>query len=82
MVVTTGDNYVGAAEPQLREKMTDLFQKVENNYGAPTANELMNLKIIGTRLNEANKSLDKLKKKYKLNSRVELMSFEAFLRSK
>jgi len=46
MVITTGDNYVRAAEPQLREKMTTLFQKVENNYGAPTANELENLETI------------------------------------
>ena len=40
MVITSGDNYVGAAEPQLREKMTNLFQRVESNPGAPTPNEL------------------------------------------
>jgi len=81
MVITTGDNYVGAAEPQLREKMTTLFQKVENNYGAPTANELENLETIHKYNAEVMQSLKELKKKYKLENKVPLKSFEVFLRN-
>ncbi len=81
MVITTGDNYVGAAEPQLREKMTTLFQKVENNYGAPTANELENLETIRKYNAEVMQSLKELKKKYKLENKVPLKSFEVFLRN-
>ena len=81
MVITTGDNYVGAAEPQLREKMTTLFQKVENNYGAPTANELENLETIRKYNVEVMQSLKELKKKYKLENKVPLKSFEVFLRN-
>jgi hypothetical protein len=81
MVITTGDNYVGTAEPQLREKMTALFQKVENNYGAPTANELENLETIRKYNAEMLQSLKELKKKYKLENKVPLKPFEVFLRN-
>ena len=30
LVITTGDNYVGSAEPELREKLADLFSKINN----------------------------------------------------
>ena len=39
LVITTGDNYVGAAEPQLREKMADLYAKVAESYSKPSPNE-------------------------------------------
>jgi hypothetical protein len=72
---------VGAAEPQLREKMTTLFQKVENNYEAPTANEFENLETIHKYNAEVMQSLKELKKKYKLENKVPLKSFEVFLRN-
>ena len=40
LVITTGDNYVGAAEPQLREKMADLYSKVASSYDVPSAADL------------------------------------------
>ena len=81
MVITTGDNYVGAAEPQLRENMTSLFQRIENNYGAPTPNEIDNLQKIGERNIRVQEELNNLKKKYKLVKRVEMKTVEQFLKS-
>ena len=79
LVITTGDNYVGSAEPQLREKMTDLYSKVASNYDKPTAAELANLKTIVNRFEKAKSDFAKLKKKYKNIDGIELKSFEAFL---
>lgn len=81
MVITTGDNYVGAAEPQLRENMTRLFQRIENNYGAPTQNEMDNLQKIEERNIRVQGDLNNLKKKYKLVKRVEVKTVEQFLKS-
>lgn len=82
LVITTGDNYVGSAEPQLREKMTDLFSKLANNYDKPTSSERTNLEVISTRFNTAKESFNKLKKKFKNIETLHLMSFEDFLESK
>jgi photosystem II stability/assembly factor-like uncharacterized protein len=76
LVVTTGDNYVGTAEPQLREKMADLYSKVATSYDKPSNNELENLKIIQKRFNTAKSDFTKLVKKVK---DVELKTFEEFL---
>lgn len=43
LVITTGDNYVGSAEKQLREKMGDIYSTIGSYYGAPSATELENL---------------------------------------
>jgi hypothetical protein len=80
MVITSGDNYVGAAEPQLREKMTNLFQRVENNPGAPTPNELENLSQIQARYSETRASLSSLEKKYKLGKKTVVKSKEQYLK--
>ena len=45
LVITTGDNYVGMAEPQLREKMAKLYGKVADSYDKPSAADLENLRI-------------------------------------
>ena len=81
MVITTGDNYVGAAEPQLREKMTNIFSRIESNPGAPTSTELDNLNQIRNRYDSSRTELSKLEKKYKLIKRVELKTKESFLKS-
>jgi prefoldin subunit 5 len=81
LVITTGDNYVGAAEPQLREKMTDIFQRIEENYGAPSPDEIQNLESIKNRYQKAADELDKIKRRYKLDRLVPLKTFEAFLKS-
>lgn len=80
LVVTTGDNYVGAAEPQLREKMVDLYAKIADSYDVPSQAELENLAAIEKRFEEAKKDFAKLQKKMK-SEELELMSFEEFVES-
>ncbi|WP_298504850.1 hypothetical protein [uncultured Maribacter sp.] len=82
LVITTGDNYVGSSEPQLREKMTSLFSKLANNYDKPTKSELDNLEVISNRFNNAKENFNKLKKKYKKFETLDVLSFEDFLQSK
>ena len=64
LVITTGDNYVGSAEPQLREKMADLYSKVASSYDKPTAAELNNLNVIASRFDKAKADFAKIKTKY------------------
>ena len=78
LVITTGDNYVGAAEPQLREKMADLFSKIANSYAKPSPNEMEFLAVIEARFNAAKTSFSKLKKRAKV-SLDDLQSFETFI---
>ncbi|MEL6916519.1 MAG: hypothetical protein AAFO99_02190 [Bacteroidota bacterium] len=82
LVITTGDNYVGSSEPQLREKMTDLFSKVADNYDKPSASELQNLNIISNRFEAAKVDFTKLKKKFKGAKGITIKSFDEFLESK
>ena len=79
LVVTTGDNYVGAAEPQLREKLADLYAKVANSYDVPTKAEMDNLTAIEARFEAAKKEFDKLEKKTK--GAFSVMTFEEFIDS-
>ncbi|MGB5437999.1 MAG: hypothetical protein WBM98_19045 [Maribacter sp.] len=81
LVITTGDNYVGSAEPQLREKMADLYSKLADNYDKPTSSELENLTIISERFETAKTDFMKLKKKFKAKEGFDMMSFEEFLKS-
>jgi len=78
LVVTTGDNYVGSAEPQLREKLADLFSKLASSYDRPSSNELGNLAILEERFDQANKDWGKLKKKVKIPD-LNLKSFDDFI---
>ena len=78
LVITTGDNYVGSAEPQLREKMADLYSKVASSYDKPSAAELDNLTIIENRFEKAKTDFEKLKKKSKADD-LSLKSYEEFL---
>ncbi|AKA36325.1 WD40/YVTN/BNR-like repeat-containing protein [Flagellimonas lutaonensis] len=82
LVITTGDNYVGSAEPQLREKMANLYSKVAASYDAPTADDLQNLKVISERFEKAKHDFSKLKTKYLKKQTLELKTFEEFLDSK
>jgi len=63
LVVTKGDNYVGAAEPQLREKMTDLYAKVAQSYYKPNQSELSNMEAVESRFTTAKDDYKKLKDK-------------------
>ena len=78
LVITTGDNYVGAAEPQLREKMADLYAKVAESYSKPSPNEKEFFEVVNERFMEAKRTFQKLKEKSKADL-VELKTFEAFI---
>jgi photosystem II stability/assembly factor-like uncharacterized protein len=78
LVITTGDNYVGSAEPQLREKMSDLYSKVAGSYDKPSPAELENLRLIEERFEKAKEDFEKLKKKSKVKD-LELKTFEEFI---
>ena len=78
LVVTTGDNYVGSAEPQLREKMADLYSKIAGSYDKPSNAELESLQIIEDRFNKAKMDFDKLNKKAKVKDLM-LKSFDEFI---
>ena len=82
LVITTGDNYVGAAEPQLREKMANLYSKVADSWDQPTAADMDNLKLITDRYEKAKEDFAKLKKKMKGVEAIELKSFDEFIGSK
>jgi hypothetical protein len=43
LVVTKGDNYVGTGEPQLREKLNDIYGTISSYYGAPSSTQLENI---------------------------------------
>lgn len=82
LVITTGDNYVGSAEPQLREKMADLYSKVASSYDKPSAADMDNLKLISELFTSAKEDFAKLKKKFKNLDQLELKNFEEFLETK
>jgi photosystem II stability/assembly factor-like uncharacterized protein len=77
LVVTTGDNYVGSAEPQLREKMSDLYSKIANSYDKPSNAELDYLKLIENRFEKAKTDFEKLKEKAKV--KIPLKTFDDFV---
>ena len=80
LVITTGDNYVGAAEPQLREKMADLYSKIASSYDKPSNAELESLSLIEERFEKAKKDYDKIKKKAKFFGDLKLETFDEFIK--
>ncbi len=46
LVITTGDNYVASAEPELRERMGNLYAGVASNYDGVSGARKENLKLI------------------------------------
>lgn len=89
LVVTTGDNYVGSAEPQLREKMADLYSKIASGYTTPSTSEMDNLAMISDRFEKAKADFNTIEEKQvvKLNKYllknglepVQPKSFEDFI---
>ncbi|MCX7638087.1 MAG: hypothetical protein N2044_09620 [Cyclobacteriaceae bacterium] len=65
LVVTEGDNYVGAAEPQLREKLAELYSRVAQSFHKPNQAELDNLEALESRFNDAKAEFSRIKAKYK-----------------
>ncbi|WP_041650021.1 WD40/YVTN/BNR-like repeat-containing protein [Marivirga tractuosa] len=91
LVVTTGDMYVGAAEPQLREKLSELYSKLASGFDKPSGTEIQNLKLLEKRFNKAKDDFENIKSKEvkKLNQFMEenniqiteIMTYEEFLNS-
>lgn len=63
LVITTGDNYVGAAEKELREKMGDIYSTIGSYYGAPSETEMENLAKIEGEMQTARDSFVSIKGK-------------------
>jgi photosystem II stability/assembly factor-like uncharacterized protein len=61
LVVLKGDNYVGAAEPQLREKISGLYGEVLSYSGRPTNAQLSSLKVLDEKLSSSKKAMEGLK---------------------
>jgi hypothetical protein len=61
LVVTTGDNYVGAAEDELREKLNEIFATISSYFGAPSVSELANISALENELNKAKSEFHTLK---------------------
>ena len=78
LVITTGDNYVGSAEPQLREKMASLYSKVADSYSKPSPNEREYFEVINERFSAAKASFKNLKMKSKVDLST-LKSYESFI---
>ena len=60
LVITTGDNYVGSAEPQLREKLANLYSKITAGYEVPSKSELANLSLLTSDFDKAKASFDQI----------------------
>lgn len=46
LVITSGDNYVASAEPELREKMSDLYSNVASNFNKISGASQANFELI------------------------------------
>ena len=79
LVITTGDNYVGAAEDQLREDIGDLYSVVANNFDKPGNSQYDNLDILSKKLVDAktNYSFIKSKELAKLEKTASKYNLEA-----
>ena len=58
LVVLKGDNYVGSAEPQLREKISGLYGEILSYTGRPTNAQLANMKVLDEKLSAAKKQME------------------------
>jgi hypothetical protein len=61
LVVTKGDNYVGAGEPQLREKLNDIYQTIASYYGAPSSTQLENISSLKIKFENSKSEFEKIK---------------------
>ncbi len=90
LVITTGDNYVGTAEPQLRENIAKLYSKIASGFAPPSASEMENLKLMEDTFNKAKAgyTLTKSRRIEKVESlgiksgigQPKLLSFEEFVK--
>ena len=68
LVVTTGDNYVASAEPELRERMGELYANIASSYDRVSGAQKQNYQLISEEFTAAKKRyqeiLDKEGKKF------------------
>jgi photosystem II stability/assembly factor-like uncharacterized protein len=60
-VVTTGDNYVGTAEPELKEKLNDIYGTISSYYGAPSSSQMESIASLKKQLITAKSDFEKMK---------------------
>jgi photosystem II stability/assembly factor-like uncharacterized protein len=63
MVITTGDNYVASAEPQLREKISEVYGSVANFAGRPSNSQIESMKTLDADLQAIQKKFDEIRDK-------------------
>jgi photosystem II stability/assembly factor-like uncharacterized protein len=91
LVVTKGDNYVGAGEPQLREKLNDIYGTISSYFGAPSTTQIENINSLKKQFDTAKVDFEKIKagnlkafeKILEKNATVQkpvIVSFEEFLK--
>ena len=64
MVVTSGDNYVGSAEKQLREKLGAIYSSVSGQFDAPSPSQKANIENVMELFNTAKTKFESLKSSY------------------
>ncbi|WP_370087032.1 WD40/YVTN/BNR-like repeat-containing protein [Ekhidna sp.] len=89
LVITTGDNYVASAEPQLRSKIGELYSKIASGFEPPSASELENLSLLDERFEKAKNDFSYIKSKKvpkmekymegKGITNIQLKTFEEFI---
>jgi photosystem II stability/assembly factor-like uncharacterized protein len=89
VVITTGDNYVGMAEPQLREKIATLYGEVNGYPGKPSVAQMESMKVLNEKLNDVKSAvakivdetekINKVLAQHKVSSKLEFRSRESFL---
>ncbi len=74
LVVTTGDNYVGSAEKQLREKLGELYSNIAGNFTAPSTSQLENFEVIKQRFDNSMTEFKTLKAKNEATIQKQVVS--------
>lgn len=72
LVITTGDNYVASADPELREKMADLYSNIATNFNKVSGASQANFDLIS-------ENFSKEKIRYKEIMETEGKKFFSFL---
>lgn len=90
LVVTTGDNYVAAAEPELREKMGELYSSVASDFAKVSGASKANFELISEEFSKGKHRFEDIMQKEgkKFNkfleknniSKPEIQAKEAFLK--
>jgi hypothetical protein len=77
LVIMTGDNYVGAAEPELREKIANIYGDVASYPGKPSQGQIDNMKFLDKELQVVQGNFNqKIEKLNEINEKLEKAGFE------